>query len=126
VIGEQQIGIANDRSEYVVEVVRHASGELSDGLHFMALREVLLQGALLGGVEREDGRARAFVGARIGGPRREPGRARRAGSFQRDVERRDLALAPGPRPRSMRARRMIALRHDVENRKPSLGDLLRR
>jgi hypothetical protein len=41
-------------------------------LHFLALREVLLQGALLGGVEREDGRARAFVGAWIGGRNEEP------------------------------------------------------
>ena len=109
VIGEQEVGIADDRGQHVVEVVRDAAGELADRLHLLALREILLQRALLGGVEREDGRARALVAARIGGRDEEARRARRPRALERDVERRDLALALGGR-RDRRAQgRVIAL-----------------
>ena len=93
VIGEQQIGIADDRGQHIVEVMRDAAGELADRLHLLALREILLQRALLGGVEREDRRARALVAARIGGRDEEARRTRRARALERGVDRGDVALA---------------------------------
>ena len=120
-IGEQKIGIADDRGQHVVEVMRDAAGELADGLHLLALREVLLQGALLGGVEREDGRACAFVGARIGRRDEEPRRALRPRALERDVEGRDLTFALGGRLDRFAQRGMIALGDKVENRQPSRG-----
>ena len=116
VIGEQEIGIADDRGQHVVEVVRDAAGELADGLHLLALREVLLQGALLGGVEREEGRARALVAARIGGRDEEPRRTRGARPLERDVEGRDFALALGRRLDRCAQGGAIALGDKVENR----------
>ena len=72
-IGQQQVGIADDGGQHVVEVVRDPAGELADRLHLLTLREVLLQRALLGRVEGEDGRARALVACRIGRRRRKAG-----------------------------------------------------
>ncbi len=66
VVREQQVGIAEDGGQHVVEVVRDAARELADGLHLLRLGEALLQRALLGGVEHEEMRARA--------PRRSPPR----------------------------------------------------
>ena len=48
VVGEQQVGEADDRGQHVVEVVRDAAGELADRLHLLALRELLLERPLLG------------------------------------------------------------------------------
>ena len=53
-IGEQKIGIAQDGGEHVVEIMRHAPGELADRLHLLSLDETLLQVALLGRLEREN------------------------------------------------------------------------
>ena len=105
VIGEQEIGIADDRGQHIVEVMRDAAGELADRLHFLALHEVLLQGALLGGVEGEDRRARALVAARIGRRDEEARRTRRARALERNVERGDLARALGGRLDRRRSRR---------------------
>ena len=91
VVGEQEIGIADDRGQHIVKVMRDAAGELADRLHLLALREVLLQGALFGGVERENDRVRAFVAGRIGGRDEEARRTRRARALERHVERRDVA-----------------------------------
>ena len=53
---QQQIGEADDGGQHVVEVVRHAAGQLSDGFHLVALRELQLERLLLGGVDHiEDG-----------------------------------------------------------------------
>ena len=102
VVGEQEVGIADDRGQHVVEVVRDAAGELADRLHLLALGEVLLQGALLGRVEREDDRARALVAGGIRGGEEQPRRARRLRALERDVERLDpgrarAAAASAPR-----------------------------
>ena len=78
VIAEQQVGIADDRGQHIVEVVGDAAGELADRLHLLALDEALLQRALLGGVEGEDERARPFVVLRFGGGQKK--RAERGGS----------------------------------------------
>ena len=91
-IGEQQVGIADDRGQDIVEIMRDAAGELADRLHFLALREILLQHALFGRVERENGRAGAFVAAGIGG-RDEEARRAFALAMQPGVDRDDVALA---------------------------------
>ena len=54
VAGEQQVGEADDGGQHVVEVVRDAAGELADRLHLLALRELRLERALLGRLERVD------------------------------------------------------------------------
>ncbi len=61
VIGEQQVRIADDRGQHIVEIMRDAAGELADRLHFLRLREILLQRALLGRVERKERRARSVA-----------------------------------------------------------------
>ena len=68
VIGEEQIAIADDRLQHVVEVVRDAAGELADGVHLLRLGELLLDEAQIGGVERVEDRALAALR-----PRRSPG-----------------------------------------------------
>ena len=62
-VGEQQVGEADDRGQHVVEVVRDAAGELADRLHLLALRELLLERALLGDVEGVDDRRLLVAGA---------------------------------------------------------------
>ena len=44
----QQVDIADDDAEHVVEVMRHAAGQISDGLHFLSLVELRLQLGPLG------------------------------------------------------------------------------
>ena len=119
VIGEQEIGIADDRGQDVVEVMRDAAGELADRLHLLALREVLLQSALFGGVEREHGSACAFVAPRIGGGDEEAGRARRARALERNVERRDVPLALSGRLDRCSQRGMVTLGDQAKDRRAS-------
>ena len=93
VIGEQQVGIADDRRQHVVEVMRDAAGKLSDRLHLLRLRELLLQLALLRGVERIDHRAATarFLVGREEEARRSD---RRAGAvLEHRVDRLDVALS---------------------------------
>ena len=51
---EQQLRVAEDHREHVVEVVRHAAGQPADGLHLLRLAELLLGLAqrLLGALAR--------------------------------------------------------------------------
>ena len=90
-VGEQQVGIADDRGQHVVEVVRDAAGELADRLHLLPLREILLQGALLGRVEREHDGAVAFAALRVRRGKKQPRRMRPL-ARDRDVDRGDLGL----------------------------------
>ena len=39
----EQRGVAVNDGENVVEIVRHAAGELADGFHFLRLAQLLLQ-----------------------------------------------------------------------------------
>ena len=72
---------------------------------FWLCDEILLQRALLGGVEREDGRARAFVAVGIGGRRdEEPRRARRLAPSSA-TSTGAMSPLPAPPRRSLRARR---------------------
>ena len=49
----EQLRIARDRREHVVEVVGDAAGELADRLHLLRLPQLLLELLLLGDVEEE-------------------------------------------------------------------------
>ncbi len=56
-VHQQEVGEADDRRQHIVEVMRDAAGELADGLHLLPLRDLHLERALLGGVDRVgDGR----------------------------------------------------------------------
>jgi hypothetical protein len=55
-VEHQQVDIAHDRLQHVVEVVRHAAGKLAKGHHFLRLRELLLKRLLLGRVDQENQR----------------------------------------------------------------------
>ena len=60
---QQKVAEADDRRQQVVEVVRDAAGELADRLHLLALRDLHLERALLGGVDGVgDGRLVVAVG----------------------------------------------------------------
>ena len=65
--GEREVGVAADRGEQVVEVVRDAAGELADGLHLLRLPELVLEPVPRGDVGGDGGVA--DDGAR---PRRGP------------------------------------------------------
>ena len=59
VVGQQEVRVADDGLQHVVEVVRDPARELPDRLHLLRLGELLLELALLGGVERVEDRALA-------------------------------------------------------------------
>ena len=59
---EQQIAEADDHRQKVVEVVRHAAGELADGLHLLGLGELRFQVPLGGGVVGVKDQARKHTG----------------------------------------------------------------
>ena len=89
---EQEVGRHHDGGEHVVEVVRDAAGELADRLHLLLLGDLVLERALLGGLERVDDRG-LLVALLLVLDRGdvEAGEAlARAG--ERGVDRRDLAL----------------------------------
>ncbi len=55
---EQQLVVTElEPGQQVVEVVRHAAGDLADGLHLLRLDQVLLETLLLGDVEQIDAEA---------------------------------------------------------------------
>ena len=121
VIGEQQIGVTDDGGQHIVEIVRDPACELTDRLHFLALREVLLQRALLGRIESEHDRTRALVTAGVGGGDEQAGRARRLSCLQRYVERSNFAPTRGGGGNRLAQRGMVALRHEGEDRQLSSG-----
>ena len=116
VVDQQQIRIADDRGQNVVEVMRDAAGELADRLHLLALREILLQRLLLGGVERDHVGAGALAAARF---RRRDEEAHRALALALDrrVDRRDVGLAFGGLGDGRLQRRVVALDDGVEQRR---------
>ena len=75
VIGEKQIGETDDRRQHIVEVVCDAAGELADRVHLLALRELLLEGALFGRLERIDDDRFLVPGAVLDGIEVEAGAA---------------------------------------------------
>ena len=89
---EQEIVGQDDGGQHIVEVVRHAAGELTDQFHLLLLNEPVLELALLGGLQRIDnGR---FLVALLFLDRRDieaPEAFARPG--QHGIDRRDVALA---------------------------------
>ena len=60
-LGEQEIGEADDGGQHIVEVMRHAAGELADRLHLLALGDLDFERFVLGRIEGEDEETRIFV-----------------------------------------------------------------
>src|SRR5579872_586194 len=60
-IGEQKVRIADDGGQHIVEVMGDAAGQLTDGLHFLALRKIFLKRALLGRIKRKKRRRGAVL-----------------------------------------------------------------
>ena len=89
----QEVRRHHDGAEHVVEVVRDAAGELADQLHLLLLVELVLQAALLGGLQRIDdgGLVIAVLLDRCG----EKACEAFAGAFERGIDRIDLALLVG-------------------------------
>ena len=52
-LGAGQRGVARDRRQHVVDVVRNPRGKLADDLHLLGLIQLLLQAPLLGHVARD-------------------------------------------------------------------------
>ena len=113
VVGEQEIRVADDGREHVVEIVGDAAGELADGLHLLRLREILLQRALFGGVERIDRRAAGALLPRWG---HEQAGGASVVAADRDVHGRDVALGGDGVAHCAFQRRPVALEHAVVDR----------
>ena len=64
VLGEQQIGEADDGGQHIVEVMRDAAGQLADRLHLLALRQLHFERLVLGLVEGKDDEAASSLGRR--------------------------------------------------------------
>ena len=60
-IGQQQLAVAENHGQQVVEVVRHAAGQPADGLHLLRLLELLLQRAAFGDVQGNPDAAHRFA-----------------------------------------------------------------
>ena len=88
---EQQIRVADDRLQDVVEVVRDAARELADGVHLLGLGDLLLQLTLGRGVEGVQDHPLGLVGllsriAAVGRAEPDPRRAA-PGPVQLDLDR---------------------------------------
>ena len=112
---EQKIGRQQDQIEHVVEVVRHAAGELADRVHLLLLDEPALEFALLGRLQRiDDGRFLvAFLLADRGDVE---ARESLALAGQRGVDRRDVPPALRRLDDRRFERRPVALGDDGADR----------
>ncbi len=54
---EQELRVAFDDHQQIVEVVRHASGELADGLHLLRLAQLIGEALAFGNVQRNSDHA---------------------------------------------------------------------
>ena len=73
-IFEQHLGVAADDHQKIIEVVRHAAGQPSDGFHFLRLAELVFEGPPFGDIFRDDFEGRVAVIPGIGGASAEPDR----------------------------------------------------
>jgi hypothetical protein len=89
--GEQDLRVARDHGQQVVEVVRDAAGEPPDRLHLLRLPEPFLEPQPLGHVVREHERGPAALERDLAGR-------------DLDIDQRAVLLAVPPRPRHRRAR----------------------
>ena len=103
---EQEIGRHHDGAEQVVEVVRDRAGEPADRLHLLLLVDLVLERALLRGLERiDDG---GFLVALVGLLDRRHEEAARSARRRRRARLRPERSRPAPRPPGgsrLRARR---------------------
>ena len=112
-LGEQDLRVARDHGQQVVEVVRDAAGEPPDRLHLLRLAEPLLEPQPLGHVVGEHERGRPALEHHLAGR-------------DLDVDQRAVLLAVAPRPRHRRAR--AAARLEVAEQlvdvlaRPDVGD----
>jgi len=51
---QEEVGRHHDGAQQIVEVVRDIAREAPDGLHLLLLVDLVLEGALLGGLKRVD------------------------------------------------------------------------
>ena len=114
VVGQEQIRIADDGGEHVVEVVRDAAGELADRLHLLRLRELRLQRPLLGGVDRVHDRGLAL--ARALHRRDVEARRARGVAGERRLHLARLSAAVERRAHLRLEAAALALRHHGEDR----------
>ena len=60
-IGQQQLAVPQNHGQQIVEVVRHAAGQPSDGFHLLRLLILLLQRAAFGDVQGDADAAHRFA-----------------------------------------------------------------
>jgi len=68
----QQIGVPEDRRQDVVEIVRHARGQLADGFHLLRLAQLLLHATPLGDVDGGHEQVGLVIERHAGEPARQP------------------------------------------------------
>ena len=89
---KQEIGRHHDGRKHVVEVVRDAAGELTDGIHLLLLLDLVFERAPLGIVERiDDGGFRIALAVVVDGGDEEARRTLGA-VRQGRIDRIDIAL----------------------------------
>jgi hypothetical protein len=113
---QQEVGRHHDGAEQVVEVVRDVAGQPADRFHLLLLSELVLERALLRGLERVDDRRLLVALLLVLDRGDEEAREALARAGQRGIDRGDLAL-PIPRlPDRGFERVAVALGNDRENR----------
>ena len=120
---EQEVGRHHDGGEHVVEVVRDAAGELADQCPSSALGDLVLELALLGGLERIDDRGLLVALLLLDRGDVEARRSARRSPAERRVDRRDVALARAP-PRAIAASSAARSRSATTARIERLGSPL--
>ena len=118
----QQLGVADDGGEEVVEVVRHAAGEPAHRLHLLRLTQLLLEGLPLGHVADVDQEVQRSAGGVLHrrGVRRDPDRAAVAPEQpHRVVGRADLAAHQLPQLVADR-RQVLGVGHLLDGPAPEL------
>ena len=108
---QQEIGRHHDGAEQIVEIVRDAAGEAADRLHLLLLRELVLQRALLGGVERVDDRGFLIALLFLDRGDKEAGGAI-AGAVEGGIDRRDLPLPAAAWRNAVSSSGAVALGND--------------
>jgi hypothetical protein len=113
---QQEVGRHHDGAEQVVEVVRDVAGQPADRFHLLLLSELILERALLRGLERVDDRRLLVALLLVLDRGDEEARKALARAGERGIDRGDLAL-PFPRlPDRGFERVAVAFGDDRENR----------
>ncbi len=118
---QQEVGRHHDGAEQIVEVVGDIAGKPPDGLHLLLLVDLVLERALLRGLERVDDRGLAVALASLLDRCDEEAREALAGAVERGIDRGDLALPVRRLADRGFERSAIALRHHRQDRAVALG-----